>query len=400
VNILIVDDEPGTRLLVVAAVERLGHRVLQAADGEEGWGAFKLFRPQVVIADWSMPGMTGTELAARIRAEETGYTYVLVLSGRADEAASREAVQAGADGVLAKPPDPAELERGLITAERITTLHGRLRAGSRVDAETGAGSRSRLDEDLAAMCARVARYGHAFCVALIGVPGAAGAGAAVAAGQALMREIRSGDTAYRLDPEAFVELLPEQGLDTANLAGARLRAAVQSAVGPDVPVSVGLVSTAGAEARPEALLELARAALERSVATGAVQDASAAEVERVRVLIADDDPVSRLTLGALVRHEVGFELVGEAQDAAQAVELALRRRPDVVLLDVNMPGGGGARAAVQIREGLPGVKVLALSADDSQSSQLDMMRAGAVGFVTKGSPDEEILRIIKSSARW
>ncbi len=72
----------------------------------------------------------------------------------------------------------------------------------------------------------------------------------------------------------------------------------------------------------------------------------------------------------------------------------------MVLLDVNMPGGGGARAAVDIREGLPDVKIVAISADDSQDSQYDMMRAGAVGFLAKGSSDDEILRVIRSSACW
>ena len=65
-----------------------------------------------------------------------------------------------------------------------------------------------------------------------------------------------------------------------------------------------------------------------------------------------------------------------------------------------MPGGGGARAAVEIREHLPDARIVAISADDSQSSQYDMMRAGAVGFLAKGSPDDEILRVIRSSARW
>ena len=116
--------------------------------------------------------------------------------------------------------------------------------------------------------------------------------------------------------------------------------------------------------------------------------------------MADDDPVSRLMLGAIVKREPGFELVGEAEDATGAIELALRRRPDVVLLDVDMPGGGGARAAVEIREGLPNARIVAISADDSQNSQYDMMRAGAVGFLTKGASDDEILRVIRSSARW
>jgi DNA-binding NarL/FixJ family response regulator len=147
------------------------------------------------------------------------------------------------------------------------------------------------------------------------------------------------------------------------------------------------------------LARAAEAAGQASAAGGGVVGQAAGD-GALRLLIADDDPVSRLTLGALVRREAGFDLVGEAGDAAQAVELALRRRPDVVLLDVDMPGGGGARAAVQIREALPDVRIVAISADDSQANQYDMMRAGAVGFIAKGAPAEEVLRVIRSSARW
>ena len=216
-----------------------------------------------------------------------------------------------------------------------------------------------------------------------------------------MREIRSGDAVYRSGPKTFVVLLPEQALDTANLAATRLRRAVENSVEPGTAVSVGIVTTSGATPEPAALLELAEAARARSEETGGVEDSQSASAgTALRLMIADDDPVSRLMLGAIIKREAGFELVGEAADAIQAVELALRRRPDVVLLDVDMPGGGGARAAVQIREGLPEARIVAISADDSQSSQYDMMRAGAVGFVTKGSPDDEILRVIRSSARW
>jgi DNA-binding NarL/FixJ family response regulator len=63
-------------------------------------------------------------------------------------------------------------------------------------------------------------------------------------------------------------------------------------------------------------------------------------------------------------------------------------------------GGGGARAAVQIREALPDARIVAISADDSQLNQYDMMRAGAVGFLSKGAPAEEVVRVIRSSARW
>jgi diguanylate cyclase (GGDEF)-like protein len=397
-KILIVDDEAGTRLMVATAVEQLGHRAIQAADGDEGWQAFELHRPEVVITDWAMPGLDGTQLIGRIRASSGDYTYTMLLSGRVDEGASREAMRAGADDVLGKPPDPAELERGLIAAERITALHRRLRDDARTDPLTGAGSRRRLDEDLAALCARVSRYGHAYCLAMIGLePG--GDDAVQRAGEALAVQIRSGDVLYRSGPAQFVVLLPEQGLDTANLAAARLREAVVDAAPPQTTVSVGMVTT-DAEPEPAALLELAQAAMARATASGGIAGHDPAGGGGLRLLVADDDPVSRLMIGAIVKREPGFELVGEAEDAAQAVELALRRRPDVVLLDVDMPGGGGARAAVEIREGLPEVRIVAISADDSQGSQYDMMRAGAVGFVTKGSSDDEILRVIRSSARW
>ena len=65
-----------------------------------------------------------------------------------------------------------------------------------------------------------------------------------------------------------------------------------------------------------------------------------------------------------------------------------------------MPGGGGVRAATEIREGSPGIKLVAVSADDSQVAQYEMSRAGAVGYVVKGSPDDEIVRVIRSALRW
>ena len=165
-NILIVDDEPGTLALVAAAVERLGHRALQAADAEEAWPLFASERPDVVITDWAMPGMDGTELARKIRNDtEPAYTFLMILTGQADENAAREAMRAGADDVLAKPLEPAELERKLIAAERVTAMHRRMLEDARRDALTGAGNRLRLIEDLTATCARVERYGHAYCIA-------------------------------------------------------------------------------------------------------------------------------------------------------------------------------------------------------------------------------------------
>ena len=219
------------------------------------------------------------------------------------------------------------------------------------------------------------------------------------AGEALAAQIRSGDVLYRSGPAQFVVLLPEQGLDTANLAA-------------DAAARGGAGRRAAGDARSASAWSPPRPSRSRRRCwrsprrrwrgrrqSGGIVGHDPAGGGALRLLVADDDPVSRLMIGAIVKREPGFELVGEAEDAGQAVELALRRRPDVVLLDVDMPGGGGARAAVEIREGLPEVRIVAISADDSQGSQYDMMRAGAVGFVTKGASDDEILRVIRSSAR-
>jgi two-component system chemotaxis response regulator CheY len=420
-RVLVVDDEPGTRLLVATAVERLGHACLQAADGEEAWRRFQEQPPDVVITDWAMPGLDGTALAERIRGHSmAGYTYVLVVTGQADEDAARRTMHAGADDFVVKPLEPAELERKLIAAERVTALHRRMHDDARHDALTGVGNRLRLAEDLADLSGRVERYGHSYCVALFDLDGfkavndtdghQAGDTVLRAVAAALATQIRSGDTLYRYGGEEFLVLLPEQTLDSAVHAAERLRAAVEALrlphpAGGVVTISGGVAGLGAAQRAPDELLELADQALYRAKEGGRnrveVARPPSEDTERpIRVLIADDDAGIRATLAALAGREPTLELVGEAEDADQAIELAERRRPDVVVLDLAMPGGGGARAAQEIRDRLPEARIVALSADDSQGAVYDMTRAGAVGYVVKGAPPEEIVRVIQSAARY
>ena len=86
----------------------------------------------------------------------------------------------------------------------------------------------------------------------------------------------------------------------------------------------------------------------------------------VRVLIADDDATMRGALGDLLSGEPGYEVVGLAADPQSAIELAGTHRPDVAILDVKMPGGGGVRAAEGIRAASPGTRIVALSAWDDR----------------------------------
>jgi diguanylate cyclase (GGDEF)-like protein len=420
-HVLIADDDPASRLLVSSALERLGHRCTVAEDGADAWERYQQEVPEVVITDWEMPRMNGTALARQIREHDANtYTYVMVLTGAADEEAARAVMEAGADDLLVKPLELAQLERKLIAAGRVTALHRRLHSDARHDALTGIGNRLRLAEDLETLRGRVERYGHVYCVALFDVDSfkayndaeghPAGDEVLRAVAGVLRDQMRAGDAVYRYGGEEFLVLLPEQSIDSSALGAERLRAAVEALAIPHpaggvVTVSAGVAGLDDGERRPDELLELADQALYRAKQAGrnrveVNRGAASHGAATIRVLIADDDPSVRLTLAAMARREDGLDVAGEAEDADQAIAMAARRRPDVVLLDFDMPGGGGVRAAVEIREASPTTRVVAFSAHDSQSAMLDMSRAGAVGYVVKGAPDDEIVRVIRSAARW
>lgn len=119
----------------------------------------------------------------------------------------------------------------------------------------------------------------------------------------------------------------------------------------------------------------------------------------IRVLVADDELELRLALAELLSHEDDIELVGMAADADEAIDLAIRARPDVALLDVKMPAGGGARASREILRTSPATRIVALSAHEDRATILEMFRAGAVGYLIKGAHGSEIVQSIQQVAR-
>ncbi|GAB2833979.1 response regulator [Lentzea nigeriaca] len=115
----------------------------------------------------------------------------------------------------------------------------------------------------------------------------------------------------------------------------------------------------------------------------------------VRILIADDDPLIRDVLRDVLDDEPDMEVVAVAADAREAVELAERHTPAVVVLDVRMPYGGGSRAATEILQRAPGTRILAFSAYDDAGAVDEMRRAGVTVYLAKGVRNTELVAAVR-----
>ncbi|MDF1506020.1 response regulator transcription factor, partial [Roseisolibacter sp. H3M3-2] len=118
----------------------------------------------------------------------------------------------------------------------------------------------------------------------------------------------------------------------------------------------------------------------------------------IRLVIADDHAIVRDGLRALFEVQPGFTVVGEAADGQEAWLRACELRPDVVLLDLSMPGVGGVDAAERIARDCPTVRVLALSMHEERGYVTRLLRAGATGYVSKRSASADLVRAIRTVA--
>lgn len=107
------------------------------------------------------------------------------------------------------------------------------------------------------------------------------------------------------------------------------------------------------------------------------------------LVIADDDATIREALGDLLEAK-GFEVLARARDGAEAVEAAVEFRPDLVIVDIRMPGVNGIEAMQQITDRMPGMRLMALSAYDDPALAAAARAAGALDYVTKGTPPAEL----------
>jgi diguanylate cyclase (GGDEF)-like protein len=267
VKILVADDDPISRLIVETAVRGLGHQCETVADGAQAWDAFRSGRPDVVISDSMMPGKTGLELCSSIRSyAPDGYTYFIMVTRHGAFDQILEGMGAGADDYLVKPLNPEELQARLIAAARVTSLHHELgdrRAEleglntelvvtARRDPLTGLRNRRALQEDVALLEARVTRYGHRYCMAVLDVDHfkayndryghQAGDRVLEAVARALKGDARGGDALYRYGGEEFLCIFPEQSIEKAALAVQRMRAGVELLAIPHADSPFGVLT--------------------------------------------------------------------------------------------------------------------------------------------------------------
>ena len=118
----------------------------------------------------------------------------------------------------------------------------------------------------------------------------------------------------------------------------------------------------------------------------------------VRVVVVDDEPMVCAHLRTILGSADDLEVVGEAHDGAAALQAVLRDRPDVVLMDLRMPGLDGIAATARITAARPATRVVALTTFDADQYVLRALRAGAAGFLVKSTPPEELIRLVRVAA--
>jgi len=290
-RVLVADDEQTTRLVVRAAVQRLGHECLVAEDGDRAWARLHASPVDVLLTDWMMPGLDGPELCRRIRAHPADrYTYIILATSMSEREDILSGMQAGADDYLIKPLDPFAVQTRLIAAERVTVLHQQLAAfrtqleglndelagQARTDALTQLGNRRRLQEDLAKLHASARRHRRPYSIAMCDLDHfkkfndtyghGQGDHALEQVAAVLHADPRTEDSAYRYGGEEFVILFSDEHHAGALAATERIRAAVYALGIPhanNLPSGIMTISAGVSTFEPDGDLE-ANVILERA----------------------------------------------------------------------------------------------------------------------------------------
>lgn len=120
--------------------------------------------------------------------------------------------------------------------------------------------------------------------------------------------------------------------------------------------------------------------------------------DNIRIVLADDHPLFREGVAHTLNAEPDFEVVGQAKSGEEAYEIAGELLPDILLLDINMPGAGGIAAARKIAATWPVIRIIMLTVSEDQDDLLRVLKAGARGYVLKGVSAKELIRVVRSVA--
>jgi CheY-like chemotaxis protein len=373
-RVLVVDDDAVCQLAAHRLFKNLGIAADVVADGGDAVKASGEWPYVAVFMDCGTEAVDGYRTARQIRARDGLDHSPPVI---AVTSLSRDVCLAsGMDHHIAKPLRletlQAECERlGLIPRPGVSTEPAAARGGSTV---------ALLDPPAGLAAAQTAERAAAFTRdALPALP-------------ALWRAANSGDL-ERLDRTASD--LARRAAD----AGAARVAAVCRALG-DAAAGGHTDTAAELEGAVRQALRLTAGAARTQLESpaGAVSAETAADPAppstTVRVVIADDDPLARMAIEAMIKRGERLELVGSAADVPQIVELAAATRPDVAVVDFFMPGGGGPEAARQIQDRSPGTRIVGLTAADGPDAYLAMLRAGASGLLVKGGSADRLVEMI------
>jgi len=262
-KILIAEDQPTAALFLSRTLEKLGHEVVVAHDGEEAWKILRQGDSPLLISDWMMPNLSGTDLCRRIRAVGgERYIYIILVTSRDRREDRLNGLRAGADDFLTKPPDADELAVRLGIAERILAVHDQLaRQNARlaelaaIDELTGTKNRRRFREDLYLLFGQAIRLRLPLSLIMLDIDHfkqfndtfghLAGDEVLRRVGSILSTAVRSHDVVARYGGEEFVVLLPATEAENAREVAERLRIAISSATWPQrqVTASFGIATT-------------------------------------------------------------------------------------------------------------------------------------------------------------
>ena len=240
-KILIAEDQATTALFLRRILERMGHEVTVAVDGEDAWRRVQDGDARLLISDWVMPGLDGLQLCRRVREiDRPRYLYVILLTSRDRREDKLAGLRAGADDFLVKPPDPDELAVRLEIAGRILDVHEklaiqniRLAELATIDELTGVKNRRQFREDLVRHASLSLRNGLPLSLIMLDVDRfksyndtyghPAGDVVLRTVASLLHAELREHDVVARYGGEEFVILLPSTEAEQASNVAERLR---------------------------------------------------------------------------------------------------------------------------------------------------------------------------------